>query len=66
MYVIPAKGRQVPDPFMGGNLPPEGREVEANQYWHRRVNDEDVTEGTPPKAETAEVIEKPAAKIKER
>ena len=52
MYVIPAKGRQVPDPFLGDNLPPQGREVEANQYWLRRILDEDVTEGTPPVEQT--------------
>jgi len=50
MYVIPAKGSQVADPFTGDNLPPEGREVEANQHWFRRIDDGDVTEGTPPKA----------------
>lgn len=48
MYVIPAKGRTVPDPYQGGDLPAEGREVEANQYWLRRKEDGDVTEGTPP------------------
>ena len=47
MYVIPTKGRKVIDPVMGDSLPSEGREVEANQYWLRRVEDGDVTEGKP-------------------
>lgn len=47
MYVIPTKGRQVIDPTIGDSLPSEGREVEANQYWLRRVEDGDVTEGKP-------------------
>ena len=48
MYVKPVAGRLVPDPYLGGNLPPEGREVEANQYWLRRKDDGDVTETDPP------------------
>lgn len=47
MYVKPAEGRQVPDPYAGGFLPPEGREVEANQYWLRRKEDGDVVEAQP-------------------
>lgn len=53
MYVIPAKGRTVVDPSRGDNLPAEGREVEAHQYWLRRIEDGDVTEGNPPKAKGA-------------
>lgn len=53
MYVIPVKGRTVADPFRGDDLPAEGREVEANQYWLRRKEDRDVTEGTPPKVKGA-------------
>ncbi len=52
MYIKPTQGRQVPDPYAGGFLPPEGREVEANQYWLRRIEDGDVTEGKP----AAEVV----------
>jgi len=47
MFVKPTAGRTVPDPNRGDDLPPEGREVEPTQYWQRRVNDGDVTEGTP-------------------
>lgn len=48
MFVKPAEGRQVPDPYAGGFLPPEGREVEANQYWLRRRDvDGDVVEAQP-------------------
>jgi hypothetical protein len=44
MYVKPVSGRQVPDPEKGGYLPEEGREVEPNVYWLRRMQDGDVTE----------------------
>lgn len=53
MYVKPAPGRLVPDPYRGDNLPTEGREVEGNQYWLRRKEDGDVTEGSPTKAKGA-------------
>lgn len=48
MFIKPVVGRQVPDPYQGGFLPPEGREVEANQYWlrHRDI-DRDVVEEQP-------------------
>lgn len=49
MYVKPKDGRQVPDPDRGDVLPVEGREVNDQQYWQRRINDGDV-----------EVVEKPA------
>jgi hypothetical protein len=42
----------VPDPARGDALPPEGREVDATQYWQRRLNDGDVTESTAPTAST--------------
>lgn len=43
MKVKPVEGRQVPDPQMGGLLPPEGREIgEPDQYWLRRISDGDV------------------------
>ena len=52
MYVIPAEEMQIPDPSQRGTpdyfLPPEGREVIADDYWNRRVRDGDVTVGEPP------------------
>lgn len=42
MRIKPASGRQVPDPEKGGYLPPEGRNVEPNLYWLRRIADGDV------------------------
>lgn len=42
MYIKPAAGRNVPDPEKGGMLPPEGRAVEPNIYWLRRLTDGDV------------------------
>lgn len=52
MMVKPNTGRQVPDPERGGYLPPDGREVEANVYWLRRLEDGDVIEITPKPAKT--------------
>ncbi|MGN6526819.1 MAG: DUF2635 domain-containing protein [Burkholderiaceae bacterium] len=55
MYVIPASGMLVPDPAHPRSsplyfLPAAGREVEASDYWHRRVRDGDVTVAAmPPK-----------------
>ena len=57
MHVKPTEGRQVPDPARGDTLPPEGRTVEPNQYWQRRVADGDVVEAQPP-------VEAEAAKAK--
>ena len=46
MRIKPVSGRQVPDPEKGGYLPEEGREVEPNVYWLRRIEDGDVAEVT--------------------
>ena len=52
MYVVPAEGLKIVDPVQYNTpavfLPPEGREVDANDYWRRRVRDGDVTIGEPP------------------
>ncbi|HLO63159.1 MAG TPA: DUF2635 domain-containing protein [Azonexus sp.] len=47
MYVKPTEGRTVPDPARGDTLPPQGRTVEASQYWQRRLADGDVVEAEP-------------------
>lgn len=47
MFVKPVPGRQVPDPDRGGYLSPDGRTVEASQYWLRRLSDGDVIEAQP-------------------
>lgn len=44
MFLKPVAGRQVPDPDRGDTLPAEGRNVEPNQYWLRRLDDGDVIE----------------------
>lgn len=49
-YLRPAPGRQVRDPFTGEPLPADGREVEFNTYYRRRLRDGDVLEGTPPQS----------------
>lgn len=53
MYVKPTDGRQVPDPARGDSLPAEGREVEPNQYWQRRLVDGDVVEASNPETMAA-------------
>jgi hypothetical protein len=50
MYVIPAKGRSVPDPARGDMLPEKGRNVDESTYWHRRLTAGDVTLATNKKA----------------
>ena len=42
MFVIPVKGREVPDPLRGDLLPETGRNVPASSYWLRRIEDGDV------------------------
>ncbi|MDQ2484430.1 DUF2635 domain-containing protein [Pseudomonas putida] len=42
--VYPVEGRVVPDPELGGVLPPEGREVPRDPYWLRRLRVGDVTD----------------------
>lgn len=45
-YVIPTSGE--PLPYPGGTLPPEGDWVVIDQFWRRRLADQDVTTGKPP------------------
>jgi len=47
MYLKPTAGTQVPDPDRGDVLPADGRNVELNQYWQRRIADGDVVEASP-------------------
>lgn len=62
MYVKPLENRQVPDPFHGDILPPEGRNVSDDQYWQRRILDGDVEMTEDPNAlDNAKVEAKPAA-----
>ncbi|MGS1116874.1 DUF2635 domain-containing protein [Castellaniella sp. UC4442_H9] len=42
MHVVPVDGRSVPDLDRGGLLAADGREVEKNQYWMRRLVAGDV------------------------
>ena len=43
MHVIPKDDRSVPDPVRGDFLPAEGRNVDENIYWHRRIASGEVT-----------------------
>ncbi|HHH0001573.1 TPA: DUF2635 domain-containing protein, partial [Yersinia enterocolitica] len=43
MHVIPKDGRSVPDPVRGDFLPAEGRNVDEDIYWHRRLASGEVT-----------------------
>ncbi|MEW9858465.1 DUF2635 domain-containing protein [Pseudomonas putida] len=45
--VYPVEGRVVPDPELGGVLPPAGREVPRDPYWLRRLRAGDVTDKKP-------------------
>ncbi|HGY9136033.1 TPA: DUF2635 domain-containing protein [Escherichia coli] len=42
MFVKPLKGRSVPAPARGDLLPSDGRNVEENSYWFRRIAAGDV------------------------
>ncbi|ENH3913021.1 DUF2635 domain-containing protein [Escherichia coli O153/O178:H19] len=42
MFVKPLKGLSVPDPARGDLLPSDGRNVEENSYWLRRIAAGDV------------------------
>lgn len=49
VYLVPAKGLKVRHP-QGGHLKPEGDHVVLDSYWRRRLADQSVTQGNPPKA----------------
>lgn len=49
VYLVPAKDLKVRHP-LGGHLKPEGDHVMLDSYWRRRIADQSVTEGNPPKA----------------
>ena len=48
MYVKPALGLKVHDPDRNDFIPTDGRDVEPNQYWLRRIVDGDVFHAIPP------------------
>ena len=52
MYVKPAPGFRIVDPAQMNTpdvfLPPVGREVQASEYWHRRLRDGDVVQADAP------------------
>lgn len=50
LYLIPNAGVNVRDPITGQALPAEGASKPRSQYWLRRLRDNDVHEGSPPKA----------------
>lgn len=58
MYLVPKPGRLVPDPARGDYLPAEGREIEVDQYWLRRLQDDDVAETPRPANQPAVKAEK--------
>jgi hypothetical protein len=53
MYVLPAKGLKIIDPFLGDELPEEGREVAEHGYWYRQLRDKSVVLGSAPEREVA-------------
>ena len=49
VYLVPAKSLKVRDP-RGGHLPAEGRAVDLDPYWRRRLAAGDVAKTSAPKA----------------
>jgi len=49
VWVIPAEGLQVRDPFTRKILPPEGEEKNLDSFWERRRLEGDVTYRDPAK-----------------
>jgi hypothetical protein len=48
MFVKPAAGLKIRDPFKKDHLPAEGREVpDSDLYWHRLLRDGDVVAASP-------------------
>lgn len=41
VWIKPAPGMRVCDPFDFREMPPEGKEVEMSSHWMRRVKDGD-------------------------
>jgi len=55
IFVKPKDGYKIFDPVLKDFLPPEGREVEASEYWTRLDQDHDVTfESEPDKGDKEE------------
>lgn len=53
MFVKPAAGLKIRDPFKRDHLPPEGREVpDGDLYWIRLLRDGDVVAVEPEKKKT--------------
>jgi hypothetical protein len=48
-YLKPMKGKKIPDPFKGTDLPEEGAWVEYGKYWMRRLRFKEVEESEPAK-----------------
>jgi len=61
IYLKPAEGITVPDPELGGHLPPEGREVNDSPYWRRRLKDKSVILADAPADPAPKKPRKPAA-----
>ncbi|NNP68960.1 DUF2635 domain-containing protein [Acinetobacter sp. Ac_5812] len=53
MFVVPKAGYKIPDPSFGDYLPENGREVEKNSYWVRRLRDGDVIHKNAPKPQAS-------------
>lgn len=50
VYLVPTPGLTVLDPVTYKPLPAEGAYKPLNNYWRRRIKDDDVTQGRPPAA----------------
>lgn len=47
MFVKPKEGLKIVDLIKKDFLPPEGREVADDLYWHRLIRDGDITIADP-------------------
>ncbi|GLK85688.1 DUF2635 domain-containing protein [Ancylobacter defluvii] len=50
-FLVPTTGAPIPGP--DGDLPIEGDYVHLDSFWRRRLADQEVTVGQPPKAAEA-------------
>lgn len=58
MIIKPVNGKQVYDPDNGDYLSVDGRNVEFNQYWARRLTNNDVEEVKNIKVKQEKKVEK--------
>lgn len=48
MFIKPAEGKTVHDPFRRDEIPVTGRNVEPNQHWLKQIREGAVIKSAPP------------------